>query len=215
MPGLNADFISVSAVFSFAEGVRKVQLVPIEGSRFGIVPKTQNPPVAIPCRFESGHRHHVAARPCTSPHFSAQNAASVYGLPLLPEKGLARLAYSLASALVYGSLSLTTFFGQGQGHRFLYFCRAEALTGELRFCEAKWEFFKLPSNFSGESPERSASNLPSPAKSLVCSGCSLASAVATSLPTFFGQGRRFFWKRPHGEGPGGGSVPVRPGEGFG
>ena len=44
------------------------------------------------------------------------------------------------------------------------FCPRRALTGELRFCEAKWEFLKLPSNFSGESPERSAGDLPSPAK---------------------------------------------------
>ncbi len=46
-----------------------------------------------------------------------------------------------------------------------FFCPRRALTGELRFCEAKWEFLKLPSNFSGESPERSAGDLPSPAKS--------------------------------------------------
>ncbi len=60
-------------------------------------------------------------------HVGAKSA-----LLLLPEKGLARLAYSLASGLgplwgpfktdrggsrdlVYGSLSLTTFFGKGQG----------------------------------------------------------------------------------------------------
>ncbi len=36
----------------------------------------------------------------------------------------------------------------------------------MRFCEAKWAFCELPSNFSGESPERSAGDLPSPAKSL-------------------------------------------------
>ena len=137
--------------------------------------------------------------------------------PLLPEKGLARLAYSLASALVYGSLSLTTFFGHGQGHRFLYFCRAEALTGELRFCAAKWEFFELPSNFSGESPERSASNLPSPAKSLVCSGCSLASAVATPplhYQLFSGKGGAFSGSGPAGRALAGVAVLVRPGEGF-
>ena len=64
---------------------------------------------------------------------AAQKAAGrVAPLLLLPEKGLARLAYSLASGLgplwgpfktdrggsrdlVYGSLSLTTFFGKGQG----------------------------------------------------------------------------------------------------
>ena len=36
-------------------------MVPLEGSRFGIVPKTQNPPLATAYRFDSGHRHHVGA----------------------------------------------------------------------------------------------------------------------------------------------------------
>ena len=87
-----------------------------------------------------------------------KDAGRVAPLLLLPEKGLARLAYSLVNALVYGSLPLTTFFGQGQGHSFLLFA--------ARFCTAKWAFFKLPSTFSGESPERSVGDLPSPAKSL-------------------------------------------------
>ena len=40
-------------------------------------------------RFKSCPRNHVAANPCGSPHFSAQNAASPFGLPLLPAKSLA------------------------------------------------------------------------------------------------------------------------------
>ena len=39
--------------------------------------------------IESVHPTHVAANPCGSPHFSAQNAASPFGLPLLPAKSLA------------------------------------------------------------------------------------------------------------------------------
>ena len=58
-----------------------------------------------------------------------------------------------------------------------FFARAEALTGELRFCGAKWEFLKLPSNFSGESPERSAGDLPSPEKGLARLAYSLASGL--------------------------------------
>ena len=58
-----------------------------------------------------------------------------------------------------------------------FFARAEVLTGELRFCEAKWEFLKLPSNFSGESPERSAGDLPSPEKGLARLAYSLASGL--------------------------------------
>lgn len=46
-----------------------------------------------------------------------------------------------------------------------YFARW-AFTGELRFCEAKWEFCKLPSNFSDGSPEHGAGDLPIPAKNL-------------------------------------------------
>ena len=40
-------------------------------------------------RFKSCPRNHVAANPCGSPHFSAQNAASPFRLPLLPAKSLA------------------------------------------------------------------------------------------------------------------------------
>ena len=152
-------------------------------------------------------------------NFSGESPEQSAGDLPNPAKSLVCSGCSLASALVYGSLSLTTFFGQGQGHRFLYFCRAEALTGELRFCEAKWEFFKLPSNFFGESPERSASNLPSPAKSLVCSGCSLASAVATPplhYQLFSGKGGVcLLGTAPRGGSWRGCAVPVRPGEGFG
>ncbi len=54
---------------------------------------------------------HVAANPCGSSHFSAQNAASPYGLPLLSAKSHARLGCSVASALAYASLSLPTFRG--------------------------------------------------------------------------------------------------------
>ena len=98
------------------------------------------------------------------------------------------------------------------------FCPRWAFAGELRFCAAKWEFFKLPSNFSGESPERSAGDLPSPAKSLVCSGCSLASAVATPplhYQLFSGKGGVcLLGTAPQGEPWRGCAVPVRPGEGF-
>ena len=76
-----------------------------------------------------------------------------------------------------------------------FFARAEALTGELRFCGAKWEFLKLPSNFSGESPERSAGDLPSPEKGLARLAYSLASALvygSLSLTTFFGNGQGLF-----------------------
>ena len=93
-----------------------------------------------------------------------------------------------------------------------FFARAEALTGELRFCEAKWEFLKLPSNFSGESPERSAGDLPSPEKGLARLAYSLASGLgplwgpfktdrggsrdlvygSLSLTTFFGKGQGLF-----------------------
>ena len=54
---------------------------------------------------------HVAAHPCGSSHFSAQNAASPYGLPLLSAKSHARLGCSVASALAHASLSLPTFRG--------------------------------------------------------------------------------------------------------
>ena len=61
--------------------------------------------------FESLLARHVAANPCGSSHFSAQNAASPYGLPLLSAKSHARLGCSVASALAYASLSLPTFRG--------------------------------------------------------------------------------------------------------
>ena len=106
---------------------------------------------------------------------------------------------------------LPTFCGQGQGLCYP-FARAEALTGELRFCEAKWEFLKLPSNFSGESPEQSAGDLPSPEKGLARLAYSLASGLgplwgpfktdrggsrdlvygSLSLTTFFGKGQGRF-----------------------
>ena len=83
-----------------------------------------------------------------------------------------------------------------------FFARAEALTGELRFCEAKWEFLKLPSNFSGESPERSAGDLPSPEKGLARLAYSLASGLGplwgpfkTGLTCRFGR----CWAFPAGE----------------
>ena len=75
------------------------------------------------------------------------------------------------------------------------FCPRWAFAGELRFCEAKWEFLKLPSNFSGESPERSAGDLPSPEKGLARLAYSLASALvygSLSLTTFFGKGQGLF-----------------------
>ena len=86
--------------------------------------------------FESLLARHVGAKSALLRRLflpAAQKAAGrVAPLLLLPEKGLARLAYSLASGLgplwgpfktdrggsrdlVYGSLSLTTFFGKGRG----------------------------------------------------------------------------------------------------
>ena len=90
-------------------------------------------------RIIFGKKTHVAVSPCGSPRFSfLKIAATPFGLPLLPEKGLARFAYSLVNALVYGSLSLTTFFGQGQGRSFFFSLAARAFTlCEFRISETR------------------------------------------------------------------------------
>ena len=41
---------------------------------------TQNPPVAIPCRFESGHRHHQNSQTCTVWEFFCYGFAAFYRL---------------------------------------------------------------------------------------------------------------------------------------
>ena len=68
----------------------------------GSAARLQAPSLTPRCRYQlfavEGHCSlgiyfvtltHVAANPCGSPHFSAQNAASPFGLPLLPAKSLA------------------------------------------------------------------------------------------------------------------------------
>ena len=64
--------------------------------------------------------------------------------------------------------------------------------GELRFCKAKWEFFKLPSNFSPELTERQRGQLlPSPQKVTLRLHCSLVNAVAASFaPAKLGRASR-------------------------
>ena len=110
---------------------------------------------------------------------AAQKAAGrVAPLLLLPAKSLVCSGCSLASAVATPPLHYQLFADRGLSFKTLHpirdhrlgggrelFCPRWAFSGELRFCEAKWEFLKLPSNFSGESPERSAGDLPSPTKS--------------------------------------------------
>ena len=119
-------------------------------------------------RFESCHLDHVGAKSALLRRLflpAAQKAAGcVAPLLLLPAKSHAAPSLFACKRAHNASACYQLFADKGKGIVF-YFCRAEALTGELRFCEAKWEFLKLPSNFSGESPERSAGDLPSPAKS--------------------------------------------------
>ena len=119
-------------------------------------------------RFESCHLDHVGAKSALLRRLflpTAQKAAGrVAPLLLLPAKSHAAPSLFACKRAHNASACYQLFADKGKGIVF-YFCRAEALTGELRFCEAKWEFLKLPSNFSGESPERSAGDLPSPAKS--------------------------------------------------
>lgn len=57
----NADFIRLYRVFDALESDGKDRFVPVQVIRFRMAWKTQNPPVATPYRFESGHRHHVVA----------------------------------------------------------------------------------------------------------------------------------------------------------
>ena len=118
-------------------------------------------------RFESCHLDHVGAKSALLRRLflpAAQKAAGcVAPLLLLPAKSHAAPSLFACKRAHNASACYQLFADKGKGIVF-YFCRAEAFTGELRFCEAKVEFLKLPSNFSGESPERSAGDLPSPAK---------------------------------------------------
>ena len=67
-----------------------------------------------------------------------------------------------------------------RGHPPRLFLPAFLPAGELRFCVAKWEFFKLPSNFSPELTERQRGQLlPSPQKVTLRLRCSLVNALTT------------------------------------
>ena len=52
----------------------------LSSSVFRVEQITQNPPVAIPCRFESGHRHHQNSQTCTVWEFFCYGFAAFYRL---------------------------------------------------------------------------------------------------------------------------------------
>ena len=98
-------------------------------------------------RFESCHLDHVGAKSALLRRLflpAAQKAAGcVAPLLLLPAKSHAAPSLFACKRAHNASACYQLFADKGKGIVF-YFCRAEALTGELRFCEAKVEFLKLP-----------------------------------------------------------------------
>ena len=75
----------------------------------------------------------VAANPCGSPHFSAQNSASPFGLPILSEKSHACYACSLVNALTTAPLRYQLFSGKG------IFCPRGF--GPVRGADLRWRSF--------------------------------------------------------------------------